>query len=182
MRNKIVYVALAVLALALVVVACSGDGVSGTETRQTNIEARNEAFARAEALVPQPTPSNFLAREALAKFSIRQDEPDHIFYIYLLADTGNIIGYYVAQQRPVSSCAFLSSTEDVQSENGIAVQVTAPSLDGVFYGGGGSSAACTGVFFFDAATDALIEINGVDYFATDQPLRVDAQPIEVDVQ
>ena len=144
-----------------------------TEQRKRNVIDRELVFAEAEALIPQPRPSNFPARRMLAKFVERQDSPDHPFYVYVLSDVGNIIGYYVAQAAPVNICAFLSSTEKVYG----TLKLTAPSLDGIYYGGAGSSSGCDGWFLFDAATDALVIIYGAKLFVVDQPLRVEAQPI-----
>ena len=146
-----------------------------SQQRDKSIRSRAQMFARAEAQIPLPQPSNFLARKMLAKYTIRQDVPDHPFYVYVLSDVGNIIGYYVAQAAPVNVNAFLSSTEDYVS----GAVMTAPSLDGIYYGGAGASQGGDGWFFFDAATDALIIIYGMKLFVADQPLKVDAKPILV---
>jgi hypothetical protein len=133
-------------------------------------------FARAEKLYPVPNTKNFPARESLIKYTERQDEP-HVYYVYVITGTGTILGYYVAQSFPVSTNAFLSSTEDI-TQWGIA---TAPSLDGIYYGGSGSSSG-SGWFFFDATTNALVTIYGdgvLGIFVADQPLKVDAPRFEI---
>lgn len=170
--------ACAVAAMALLLVACYEDDPNRSRTESVN--QRNMLFSRAEAAAPNPIPGNFPVRRALVEFTERQDLLGHPWYVYILADTGNVIGYYVAKTRPVNSCTSLSSTEDVDYDSdGGNIILTAPSLDGVFYGGSGASARCDAWFFFDSATDALIEIRGVDFYTTDQPLRLEAEPILV---
>ena len=163
---------LGILVVSLLVISgCT----TAEQQRGKAINTRADAFAKAERQTPQPIPSNFLARKMLAKYVVRQDVPDHPFYVYVLADTGNILGYYVAQAAPVNVNAFLSSTEDAR--NGYVL--TAPSLDGIFYGGSGSSQGGDGWFFFDAATDALVILYGVKMFVSDQPLNLDVKPIKI---
>lgn len=151
----------------------------GEKSRESSVETRDLVFARAEALAPIPQLANFPTRKALVEFTERQDLENHPWYVYILADTGNVIGYYVAKTRPVNSCNFLSSTEDVVTKHEGTIVLTAPSLDGIFYGGAGASSGCDAWFFFDSATNALIEIRGVKFFAADQPLRLEADPIAV---
>ena len=90
-----------------------------------------------------------------------------------------MVGYYVAKTVPINACNFLSSTEVVDSTSNGKVVLTAPSLDGIYYGGAGASSGCDAWFFFDSATDALIQIRGVNFFTADQPLRLEAKPITV---
>lgn len=170
----------AVIVLAFGITACGGGGTPSSEKQRTNsVKARAKAFAKAEAAAPLPQPKNFPLRKALVEFTKRQDEIDHPWYVYILADTGNAIGYYVAKTVPVNACNFLSSTEDVRDDEWGNLKMTAPSLDGIYYGGSGASGACDSWFFFDSATNALVQIRGVKWFSSDQPLRLDAKPIVV---
>ena len=145
------------------------------QQREDAIEERAKIFERAERAAPIPQTENFPLRRALVEFTEREDLLNHPWYVYILGDNGNTIGYYVARQVPVNSCTFLSSTEDVHDGQ----TLTAPSLDGIFYGGGGASAGCDEWFFFDAATNALIKIRGVKFYTADQPLALSAEPILV---
>ncbi len=177
MVKKLLVIALLVM---LLLSGCSEQTWGSTEYMKQNIQAREEAFARAEAAIPQPIPQNFLARKMLAKYVQRQDVPSHLFYIYIVADTGNILGYYVAQAAPVNINAFLSPTEKiVRTADNSSEVLTAPSLDGIYYGGAGATSEGDGWFFFDAATDALIIIRGFKFFVSDYPLNLDAKPITV---
>lgn len=150
---------------------------------EANKTAQNDIMARATAQVPVPKINNFLARKNLAEYMKRMDDPAKTWYVYILADTGAKLGYYVASTYPQSSCSFMTPPEQVreinvhggtQSANPIAV-TSAPSLMGVYYKGGG----CDNTFFFDAASGALIILTGVHTWASDVPLDVDAPLIKV---
>lgn len=160
--------------------SCSSDDV-GERNRQEGVEFRDNNFDRAQNAVPVRPSENFPLRDALEEFNWRLDQVNHPWYTYILGDNGNILGYYVSTTRPVNSCTFLSSTEDVQTQYDPTLVLTAPSLDGIFYGGSGASAGCDAWFFFDQATLALIEIRGVKFFTSDRPLKVEAEPILIDV-
>lgn len=178
--RKLIAFALLMVVVATVAAGCGGQTNDRLqEQRKKSVVTRSEAFAKAEAAAPQPRPSNFPLRKALAEFTQRQDMIDHPWYVYILAQTGNVVGYYVGKTVPINACNFLSSTEAVDSSENGKVILTAPSLDGMYYGGAGASSGCDAWFFFDSATDALIQIRGVQFFATDQPLRLEADPIQV---
>lgn len=173
---------IAIAALAVVLLAGCGPGSTNDklqEQRKESVRTRSATFARAERAVPVPHTTNFPLRKALAKMTARQDLVNHPWYVYILGENGNIIGYYVAQTIPVNACNFLSSTEVVDATDSGKVILTAPSLDGIFYGGGGAAAGCDAWFFFDATTDALVQIRGMNYYAVDQPLNVKAKAIRV---
>ena len=156
-------------------------------TRDKGAAEQEAVMSRAQDAVPVPQVQNFLTRQSVAKWMKRMDKPNKIFYVYITGDNGNIVGYYTAQNRPTSSCTLMTPSDRIQQKllgegsDGQTVHwskshvVDAPALDGVYYG----SAQCAGVFFFDAATDAYIEINGYHYMVTDQPLKVEAQPLSI---
>lgn len=146
--------------------------------RDANVAVQKSVMSRATATVPVPQVSNFLSREAVAKQVKRLDERNKLFYVYLLADNGNQLGYYVSNTRPVSVCALLTPPDDLwmksDSYGSSSQLMKAPGLGGT-YGGGD----CRAVFFFDAQTDTYIEVNGLNYFVSDQPLSVKSDPITV---
>jgi len=179
MRIPIVIAPALAALLLLTTISCSENSKSATQ-RNESVRTRTEVFGAAEAKFPIPRPKNFPLREALVRFTEREDLLDHPWYVYIIADTGNILGYYVAKQVPVNSCTFLSSTENVRDDDDGNLILTAPSLDGIYYGGGGASAGCDEWFFFDGATDAMIKIRGVKFFVADQPLKLEAEPILVE--
>lgn len=163
------------LCMALSLTACKVEGSS----RDQNMKAQQTLMARATAAVPVPQVNNFLAREAVAKQVKRLDEKGKLFYVYILGQNGQQVGYYVANTRPVSTCALLTPAQElVYAGNNTRQAMGAPSLGGVYGFGGG----CNSHFFFDAATDAYVEISGLPFFVADQPLAVDAAPIKVSRQ
>lgn len=163
------------MGFVLLTTAATCDEDKSTEQRRAAIHQRADAFGQATKIAPTPTPKNFPLRKALVEFTERQDLINHPWYVYILAETGNAIGYYVAKTVPINACDFLSATEEVRD----GVKLTSPSLDGIFYGGGGASSGCDSWFFFDSATNALVQIRGVNWYAADQPLRIEAEPIKV---
>lgn len=163
----------------LLISLCAAVALTGckveADSRTQNMQAQQALMSRATAAVPVPQINNFLAREAVAKQVKRLDEKGKLFYVYILGQNGQQVGYYVANTRPVSTCALLTPNQEVrQNSYGTAVLGT-PSLGGVYGFGGG----CNSHFFFDAATDAYLEISGLPFFVADQPLAVDAAPIKV---
>lgn len=144
-----------------------------------NNQARDRLMERATAKVPVPEVNNFLVRQYIAEWMRRMDDPSKVFYIYLFADTGNAIGYYVGT-RPVSLCSLMTPPEKKWKGDwnryGSEALGPAPTLSGVYGSGGGG---CDTYYFFDAETDALIHFSGFNYFTADEPLGLDAEPIRV---
>ena len=175
--RKLIY-AFCGLFLAGALLGNTGCGQQPPTARDANVAVQKSLMARATATVPVPQVSNFLSREAVAKQVKRLDEKGKLFYVYILADNGQQMGYYVSNTRPVSVCALLTPPDDlghVSDSLGHASQLMkAPGLGGT-YGGGD----CRAVFFFDAQTDTYIEVNGLNYFVSDQPLSVKSDPITV---
>ena len=173
-----------IIAVVLAAIAFSGCGSSTSAPEKQRIQAvhdRAEAFQRAVDKVPVPLTENFPLRSMLAEMTKREDLVNHPWYVYVLAETGNVIGYYVAKTVPINACDFLSSTEDVsrQGDNQSLV-LTAPSLDGIFYGGAGSSGGCDVFVFQDQSSGAIIKLGGVKFFVADKPLSLKAEAITVE--
>lgn len=150
-------------------------------TSQKQEKTRTAVLDRADAAVPTPVINNFIARKTVAEFMKRMDQPNKLFYVYIVADPGNIIGYYVSRGKPVSSCLNMTPPDKVQRvrHERTAVVRTAPNLNGLYNAGSG---ACNSTYFFDAETDALVEISGLNLFTTDQPLDIEAEAITVKKQ
>jgi hypothetical protein len=154
---------------------------AAARAEESNRAAQDNVMATATAKIPVPVTKNFLARKNLAEYMKRMDDPAKTWYVYILADSGAKLGYYVASTYPQSSCSFMTPPEQVkeisvagEGANPIAI-TSAPSLMGVYYKGGG----CENTFFFDANSNALIILTGVKTWASDVPLNVDAPLITV---
>jgi len=177
--NRSLFMAVILAALvSLVLAGCDPQ----TSTSQAQENSRDGAMDRAHNAVSIPQTQNFLTRQTVAEFMRRIDEPDKVFYIYVMANTGNYIGYYVSQGRPVNICTFLSPPDRVDhSHSQGRVVRAAPGMDGVYYGG----SACDSEYFFDAETDAMVEIvtrGGISMFVSEQPLELDVQQIRVSAE
>lgn len=171
-----------VIPITLVVVGIAvGGGCHDRNSTQAQGERDQEnVMGRAISQVPVPEVNNFLTRKTVAKWMRRMDVPSKEFYVYVVADNGQVMRYYVASSRPVNICTFLTPTEreiDVMGSPNPLGQ--APALDGVYYGSGG---ACDSWYFFDAETDAYVELVGVNLFFSDQPLVFETDPIKVMVK
>lgn len=168
-KNTVLMSTLAVV-LSATLVACDPKSNTAQEEGQ-----RTQETVMQRAMQAQPTyqPEYFGTREQLNKWMERQDTPNRLYYIYIMNDMGGIVGYYVAQGRPVCTNTFLTPTEQLVHDQGQGTAMTtvpSPGLDGAYYG----SAPCYQQFFFDAETDAMIEITGLNIMTMDQPLNVDA--------
>jgi len=163
--------------LVIILMACMGISCGSDSVQKIESESQEEWMLRALAEVPIPLVENFLTREAVAKWIERQDTPDRLYYVYPFADNGNCLGYYVAQNRPVSICCALTSPDKVNGSGANKVVVQAPAMDGVYYNGGDDDQ----YYFFDAGTDAMIELTGIKFITSDQPLNIDADPIQVQI-
>lgn len=174
MRRSVIMIVLAIFLLALTaggIVASSGR--SPSDNRKDAVEGRNDAFNRAEAIIPVPQTNNFPKRKELADAITREDMIHHPWYTYILGVNGNIIGYWVSKTQPINDCDFISSTEDIYSNDKGVVKMQSPSLDGIYYG----NSVCDVWLMFDAATNAEIKIRGVNWFTSDQPLKLATKPV-----
>jgi hypothetical protein len=178
MRRVAIGVILLII-VGLVATACGSTNDALQNQRRASVKERSATFAKAEAQVPVPKIDNFPKRQTLAESTSREALPNHPWYVYLLGMNGNVVAYYVAKSVPVNNCDFLSSTEAVDSSSYGKVILTAPSLDGIYYGGGGASSACNTLVFFDQATNAEINVSGINTYVTDRPLKVRASAIKV---
>lgn len=151
-------------------------GCIEASTSDKQEQKRTSLMDKANASVPIPDVNNFIARQSVREYMQRMDDPSKTFYIYVMGDNGNTIGYYVAKSQPMNICSFMSPTDKVEDRHGTDVVRDAPALDGVYYGSGG----CNVDYWFDAETDALIQLNGMNYVISDQPLNIDADPISVE--
>lgn len=167
---------LAVLAL-LVLTGCRNQTLSNSDVQA---KAQRENIERAFAASPLPVVENHLTRKSVIKWMERQDQPNVPYYNYIMADSGAIVAYFVSESRPVPGCAFLSQPERVIHEDWTGAGgtvVTAPAFDGVYYSGD-----CQYMkFFFDASTDTLVELYGLNILSLDAPLKIDVPRLEIDV-
>lgn len=155
------------------VTACDLPEPSASQKQEA---ARDNVMERANAKVPVPQTDNFVTREMIAEYMRRMDEPNKTFFVYVVANTGAVMGYYTTNGAPVSICAFLAPPDKVEERYGGSDLVRkAPGVDGVYYSGGG----CDTYYFFDANSDAMVQVKGLNLFVSDQPLSIEAEPITI---
>ena len=160
-----------ILVLVFILAGC-GD----SPTKEDN-EIQDEAQERVRRQRPIPEVNYSQTYETIVKWMDRWNVPDKVSYVYILADNGQMIGYYVAQGRPVSNCTFLTNPVKTYGDGSGTAVLPAPALDGVYYGNCGNAST----YFFTADTDAFIEISGnLKFFVTDQPLAIDVEELKVD--
>jgi hypothetical protein len=176
------------IASALVVcsIAFTGSAVANAlrgpnrdDQRRTAIEDRAIALDAATKKYRTPHDVNFPLRGLLVEVTKREDLEHHPWYTYIMGQNGNLVGYYITKTTPINACDFLSGTEDIYHGGNSDVKMTAPSLDGIFYGGGGSAAACDVYEAQDYATGAIIKFKAPMLMSVDRPLRIAAKPILV---
>jgi hypothetical protein len=173
-RKLLILAMLTVVALVLFAGSC--DTASEIQ-REASIEARTNSFAAAEAAAPAPRTVNFPIRKVLVEYTRRGDLSNHPWYTYIMNDLNAVTHYFVSTALPVNSCAFLSSTEDVYDDGTGNLVLTAPSLDGIYYGGSGASASCNGWIFIDAATGTMGLTFGTKIMTFDSPLVLETEPV-----
>lgn len=170
-------IAIAVV-MSLFAIGVTGCKADNDDSQKQGAKVQEDIMRNAQNSIPTYQPQHFLTRKAVTKWMKRMDTPSKTFYIYLLADNGQKIGYYVGQTRPISACTLLTPSKRlVEGEWGSGYGdfvMPAPSLDGVY-----GSSGCDSYFFFDATTDAYVEIKGMNFFVSDQPLNIDVEPITV---
>lgn len=148
---------------------------------QKNAAARADQYEDATAEVPVPNTDNFLTRKQVAEYMRRMDKPSKIFYTYIQGVNGNSYQYIVGT-RPISLCALMTPPDRVEDRTGDPDVVrSAPTLDGVFYGGDGSG-ICNIYYAFDANSGALVMFKTQNMTVSDQPLTLEENAIRLSVK
>lgn len=171
----ILLVVLSLLVSMIIGIYSGCDNIEKSSQKQGE-EKQESVMKRAMKAHPVPKIDKFLTRKNMVKWMERMDQPGKLFYIYILSDTGSITHYFVAQYRPVSVNTYLTSPKRIHDDYDWGVTVPSPALDGTYYGSGGASRQ---YFFFDAETDAYIELKGLNYIISDQPFKVEAPQITI---
>ncbi len=183
MKKKIISILTVVIICVMALVlfgapnsGCATENAQLNEQRQASVDQRTQSMAKAEAKYPVPINSNFPIRGVLQEYTERQDLVNHPWYTYVFSDTGAITHYFVSTTLPVSTNAFLGATDTIVYTEGGSLVMSAPSLDGIYYGGSGSSSNQNGWIFIDANTGALGVIYGCKIMTFDAPLLLETEP------
>lgn len=161
-RTKI---ASAVLAATLTLFATTAGSCGSDEGNAARSDKTSSSNFDAQAKNdPVPNLSKSLERANIVEHSKRNNAPDRVRYIYLLADTGGIYAYYVIKGKVTSTGAQLTPTDEIVDRYEGDVVTQAPTDDGSFGGDEG------GIYFF---TDTGVEVqwNG-RWLLTDAPMNI----------
>lgn len=184
MKNKKMILTLATI-FALVVASGSSSSGSGCsndlgDQTQTSVDSRIAVMDRAVKLYPSPDIKmlNFPQRQLLIEYTLHQDMINQPWYTYIMSDTGAITHYFVSTTIPVSTNAFLGNTDTIAyDKHGNVYQTSAPSLDGLYYGGAGSTSNANGWIFKDANNGGLGIAFGHKILVYEYPLILQTEPI-----
>lgn len=169
MKKVIVAALIAALGIAGLTACSSGKSEQNDPIAQANYEAQ-------KANDPIPNLSDSLERANIIEHLSRNNQPDRVRYIYLLADTGGIYAYFVIKGKVTSTGAQLTPTDDfARGCTGCDMHVVqGPTDDGSFGGDEG------GIYFF---TDTGMEVqwNG-RWLLTDQPLVIQTPTLTLTTQ
>lgn len=150
----------AIAALAFGITACS------SAANEQNDPVANANYEAQKKNDPIPNLNDSLERANIIEHLKRNNAPDRIRYIYLLADTGGIYAYFAIKGKVTSTGAQLTPTDDfARGCSGCDMHVVqGPTDDGSFGGDEG------GIYFF---TDTGMEVqwNG-RWLLTDEPLKI----------
>lgn len=165
MNHKRALLALGAI-LAVLVAGCTSSTPANIPQNNPQANANYDAQSKND---PIPNLNDSLERANVIEHLKRNNQPDRVRYIYLLADTGGIYAYFVIKGKVSSTGAQLTPTDNVVDVCSNATEycpqvVQGPTDDGSFGGDEG------GVYFF---TDQGQEIqwNG-RWLLSDQPLVI----------
>lgn len=117
-------------------------GSDGTQAQESRATEENQKRLLQSTPIPQLTKS--LERENLKRRLEFMNDANRVGYVYLLADTGQVISEYVIKGKPSSLNSMLTTPQQVRDVHGDVVVVDSPDLDGSY----GQNP--DGVFFFTA--------------------------------
>ena len=152
------------LVLTLLVLLAMG---CATNDQAASRIAQGTVMKRGIESVPPYVPSSYPAREDI-NWYLRQTEERATWYVYALSMDGRPMFYVVSDMKPRNIC--ISITAPDRKVTGPVV-MSAPALDGVYYGGAG----CDAYYLRDVTTGNFIELAGQTFslIASKVPLQIE---------
>ena len=163
-------IALAVVC-TLVITASSCEQPNDLDTAR---QVQQEVMGVAVDAVPPYQPTTFPARSDINRY-LRETEQPGEWYTYALNWAGEPIFYVVSDGKPRNICVSITAPDrKVTGSNGNVV-MSAPALDGVYYGG----ANCNSWYLWDASTGNYIDVTGQGFtlVSTKAPLQLETDPV-----
>lgn len=139
------------LLLTGAVIACE---TTPTDT-QVSREVQQSVMQRAMSGEPAYQPNAYPARGIINRYLQETEQPGE-WYTYALNMMGEPLFYVVSDFKPMNICVSLTAPDRVHRTAGAYFVMSAPALDGVYYGG----AQCNAYYMFDATTGGMIELAG----------------------
>ena len=164
----------AVFPLRLLIMAALVFVAAGCEDKTNDLrelgEVQQDVMGDALDAVPAYRPSDFPARHDINRYLQETEDRSSEWYTYALNKDGEPIFYVVSDGKPRNICVSISSPDRLYH----GAVVSAPALDGVYYGG----ANCDAYYFWDATTGNFIEIAGQTFtlISTKVPLALETDP------
>lgn len=162
-------VILVLLGCLLILGACEENtDLNKQRKKQTAMQVTNQE--KAEQLYPMPQIDDYITRRQVIRWTDEMDNPS-VWYVYVyLRGVPEPLGFYIADAPPTPYCAFLNPPDQVIDRYEGDVVVTAPGIDGVYYGEGN----CNDLnYFWDEASGAMVQLKGFDLFAVNAPLDLE---------
>lgn len=151
----------------------------GEETLLKEQDKQTRILEKAQKTEPAYETQHYLARKALNEWAKRMDTPDKLWYVYLRANNGALIGYHVCRTPPLSFGLSMTNPEQVvERDNDDDKVVSAPGLDGVYYSGADPEL----YFCFDAETNTMIHFRIGNSTYYDAPLEGTADSPELKIK
>lgn len=150
MKLRLLLIIMAALLLSLLM-ACNERPSDLTVAGETQADVMH----RAVSSVPAYRPQAFPARENI-NWYLQENEEASVWYVYAISMDGTPLFYLVSDMKPLNICVSITAPDRRVSGNNGAVVLSAPALDGVYYGGAG----CDAYYVRDVQTSNFIELAG----------------------
>ena len=141
-----------ILSLLVLMTTIGAVGCVDNNDLKESKKAQKTVTERAYNAVPPYIPNEYSAREDI-NWYLQETEGRYTWYTYALSMTGQPLFYILSDMKPRNICVHLTSPERIVNRN---VVLSAPALDGVYYGKSG----CDAYYTRDATTGAFIELAG----------------------
>ncbi len=169
---KRAFLAIAVLASALILAACDLSPTQPSASKQTQ-KAAEQNQQNLLTAVPIPILNRSEERENLAERAKRLNQQNMVGCVSIFTPNGVLLYQGVVDGKVSSLNSYMLPGDQVGGSYSAPYTVEAPDIDGAY----GENA--DGVFFFNADSNAYIEAGGITYIYTDQCLKTEQKPLLV---
>ena len=171
MRNKKLLAAGALLSL-VGLTACTSTGPDKNSAQGKKAAIVEDVTKAQEAAVPYPAAElkNPLDRKNLAERLRRNNDPNHISYLYQLSNTGQPVGYFVLKGKLTSTESSLLPTDSIIDACGQTTEYCPTVVQGV--GDDGTYGQNENAVFGFTAEGIMVTLRSENWTQTDAPLAL----------